>query len=62
MCLYFTCRKGKYYNYLNKEEMQENLGKVNANATIINYFETLPSTKRKAENIIWGNFIIKKLG
>ncbi|MCI8470985.1 MAG: class I SAM-dependent methyltransferase [Clostridia bacterium] len=58
----YKIKEGKYYNYLNKEEMQENLGKVNANATLINYFETLPSTKRKAENIIWGNFIIKKLG
>lgn len=56
----YEIKEGKYYNYITKEELQEILNKNNLKATIINYFETLPSTKRKAENTIWGNFIIKK--
>ena len=30
------------------------------NVRIIDYFETLPSTKRKAISTVWGNYIIKK--
>ena len=58
----YEIKEGKYFNYLNKDEMQDILSKVNTNTKIIDYFETLPSTKRNAENTIWGNFIIKKLG
>lgn len=56
----YEIKEGKYYNYITKEEMQEVLSKANSNVKIIDYFETLPSTKRKAVNTIWGNFIIKK--
>lgn len=56
----YEIKEGKYYNYITKEEMQNVLDKINLNVRIINYFETLPSTKRKAGNTIWGNFIIKK--
>lgn len=34
--------------------------KTRKNVKLIDYFETLPSTKRNAQNTIWGNFIIKK--
>ena len=57
----YEIKEGKYYNYITKEELQEIINKNNIKAKIINYFETLPSTKRKAENTIWGNFIIKKV-
>ena len=53
-------KEGKYYNYLTKEEMVKTLNKLSKNVKIIDYFETLPSTKRNAKNTIWGNFIIKK--
>ena len=33
---------------------------LNRNVKLIDYFETLPSSKRIAKNTIWGNFIIKK--
>lgn len=56
----FEIREGKYYNYLTKNEMIQILKKLNKNVKLIDYFETFPSTKRTAENTIWGNFIIKK--
>lgn len=56
----YEIKEGKYYNFITKEEMQEVLSKVNSNVRIIDYFETLPSTKRKETSTIWGNFIIKK--
>lgn len=56
----YEIKEGKYYNYLTKQEMEDTLKILNKNVKIIDYFETLPSTKRKAINTIWGNFIIKK--
>lgn len=56
----YEIKEGKYYNFITKEEMQEVLSKVNSNVRIIDYFETLPSTKRKEASTIWGIFIIKK--
>ena len=53
----YEIKEGKYYNYLTKEELEKILNK---NVKIIDYFETLPITKRNAKNTIWGNFIIKK--
>ncbi len=53
-------KEGKYYNYLTKDEMVQILNKISNNVKLIDYFETLPSTKRNAQNTIWGNFIIKK--
>ena len=52
--------EGKYYNYITKSEMIKILQNLNRNVKLIDYFETLPSTKRIAKNTIWGNFIIKK--
>ena len=46
--------------YKTKDEMIEILYRLNKNVKLIDYFETLPSTKRSAKDIIWGNFIIKK--
>ena len=56
----FKIKEGKYYNYLTKNEMIQILRNLNRNVKLIDYFETLPSTKRIAKNTIWGNFIIKK--
>lgn len=56
----YEIKEGKYYNYLTKNEMEETLNKVSKTVKVIDYFETLPSTKRNAQNTIWGNFIIKK--
>lgn len=56
----YEIKENKYYNYLTKDEMEETLNKTGKNVKIIDYFETLPSTKRNAQNTIWGNFIIKK--
>ena len=55
----FEIKEGKYYNYLTKNEMIKILQDLNRNVKLIDYFETLPSTKRIAKNTIWGNFIIK---
>lgn len=56
----YEVKEGKYYNYLTKEEMEFILNTISKNVKMIDYFETLPSTKRNAKGTIWGNFIIKK--
>lgn len=56
----YDIKENKYYNYLTKEEMAQLLNKLDDNVKLIDYFETLPSTQRNAQNTIWGNFIIKK--
>ena len=56
----FEIKEGKYYNYLTKNEMIQILRNLNRNVKLIDYFETLPSTKRMAKNTIWCDFIIKK--
>lgn len=56
----YEVKEGKYYNYLTKEEMDLILNKISKGVKMIDYFETLPSTKRNAKGTIWGNFIIKK--
>ena len=56
----YEIKEGKYYNYLTKDEMIQTLNKTSKSVELVDYFETLPSTRRKAENTIWGNFIIKK--
>ena len=56
----YEIKEGKYYNYLTKNEMIKILQNLNRNVKLIDYFETIPSTKRIAKNTIWGNFIIKK--
>lgn len=56
----YEVKEGKYYNYLTKDEMVQILDKLSGNVKLIDYFETLPSTKRNAQNTIWGNFLIRK--
>ena len=56
----YEIKEGKYYNYLTKDEMIQTLNKTGKSVELVDYFETLPSTRRKAENTIGGNFIIKK--
>ena len=54
-------KEGKYYNYLTKDEMLQLLNDSGKEVRLVEYFETLPSTKRNAQNTIWGNFIIKRI-
>lgn len=57
----YEIKEGKYYNYITKEEFEEMLNKLNINAKIVDYFETLPSTNRPgAESTVWGNYIIRR--
>lgn len=56
----YDIKEGKYYHYLTKNDMIEILNQISKNVKLIDYFETLPSTKRVSQNTIWGNFIIKK--
>ncbi len=48
----YEVKEGKYYNYLTKEEMELILNTISKNAKMIDYFETLPSTKRNAKGTI----------
>ena len=54
-------KEGKYYNYLTKDEMLQLLNDSGKEVRLVEYFETLPSTKRNAQNTIWGKFIIKRI-
>lgn len=57
----YEIKEEKYYNYITKEEFEAMLNKLNVNAKIVDYFETLPSTNRPgAENTVWGNYLMKK--
>jgi len=56
----YEIKEGKYYNFLTKEEMEKILNNLKQNANIIDYFETLSSTKRP-EKVIWSNYIIQKI-
>lgn len=56
----YDIKEGKYYHYLTKNDMIEILNQISKNVKLIDYFETLPSTKLVSQNTIWGNFIIKK--
>ena len=53
-------KEGKYYNYLTKEKLEEIIEKYKLNIKIIDYFETLPSTKR-IQDIVWANYILQKV-
>lgn len=56
----YKIKEGKYYNFLTEEKMKNLLNKLNSKTRIIEYFETLPCTKRKDKSTVWGNIIIKK--
>lgn len=55
----YKIEESKYYNFLTKEELEKILKKFNINIKIIDYFETLGSTKR-SKTTNWANFILKK--
>lgn len=57
----YGIKEGKYYNFLTKEELEKILNGINENIKIIDYFETLSSTKRP-EKVIWSNYILQKRG
>ncbi len=56
----YEIKEGKYYNFLTKEELEQILNNINQNIKIIDYFETLSSTKR-SEKVIWSNYILQKI-
>lgn len=56
----YEIKEGKYYNFLTKEELEQILNNINQNIKIIDYFETLSSTKRP-EKVIWSNYILQKI-
>jgi len=56
----YKIEDGRYYNYLTKNELQEIVNRVDKDVKIIDYFETLPSVKGSKDNIVWGNYILKK--
>lgn len=56
----YEIKDGKYYNYLTIEELESILKKINPNVKIIDYYETLSSTKRPTK-VIWANYLMKKL-
>ena len=55
----YEIKDGKYYNYLTIEELECILKKINPNVKIIDYYETLSSTKRPTK-VIWANYLMKK--
>lgn len=63
----YEIKEGKYYNFLTKEELTSILEEINKRnklnknekVELVDYFETLPSTKRKG-TVIWSNYIIQK--
>lgn len=55
----YEIKDGKYYNFLTRDELEKIISNLDNNIKIINYFETLSSTKRPDE-IVWSNYIIKK--
>lgn len=56
----YEIKEGKYYNFLTKEELEKILNNLGQNTKIIDYFETLSSTKRP-EKVVWSNYIIQKV-
>ncbi|MCI9274619.1 MAG: methyltransferase domain-containing protein [Clostridia bacterium] len=51
--------EGKYYNFLNREELEKILEESHLNIKIVDYFETISSTTRP-EKVIWSNYILQK--
>lgn len=56
----YEIKEGKYYNFLTKEELEKILNNLGQNTKIIDYFETLSSTKRP-EKVVWSNYIVQKV-
>lgn len=59
-CNGYQITENKYYNFLTNDEIVAILNKLNIKMGVIEYFETLPCTKREQKGTIWGNLIIKK--
>lgn len=52
-------REERYFNHMTKDKMEDILSKINCNFCLVEYFETISSTKRE-HKATWVNFIIKK--
>lgn len=55
----YEIKEEKYYNFFMREELEQILNNLNKNIKIVDYFETMPSTKRLS-NSIWSNYIFQK--
>lgn len=55
----YEIKDGKYYNYITIEELENIIERINQNVKIIDYYETLSSTKRPTK-VTWSNFLMKK--
>ena len=66
--IYMSFKKGagykivedKYYNFLTKQELEKILQEKSLKLKIVDYFETISSTRRP-EKVIWANFIVQKI-
>lgn len=56
----YEIKEGKYYNFLTKEELERICNDINQSVKIVDYFETMSSTKRP-EKVIWSNYILQKV-
>jgi len=56
----YDIKDGRYYNYIKKEDIENIISKTIPLATIIDYFESEPLTKRVNIGVTWCDFIIKK--
>lgn len=55
----YEIKEGKYYIFVAREEIENIISNIDKNVKIVDYLETIPSTKRKS-NTIWSNYILKK--
>ena len=53
--------EGKYFNYLNKDILEDILNKVDSNLKIIDYYETGSFANVNRPQTTWGNYLIKCL-
>lgn len=51
---------GKYYNYINKDILEDMLKEVDPNSQIVDYFESGAYANVNRPTATWGNYLIKK--
>lgn len=51
---------GKYYNYINKDILQNILNEIDPNSKIVDYFESGTCANVNRPTASWGNYLIKK--
>ena len=56
----YEIKEGKYDNFLIREELESILKDMGTKTKVVDYFETVGSTKR-SNGVIWTNYIIQKV-